>query len=117
MGADPTRRTPQQVIAVPRRIVLWAGAAPVAGTSDALQRNCDRPRRTDLTTTRSHRADIDSQFKRCRRNQNFDLAFFQLLFRGEAELARQAAMMRARRFLAQAFAQVVRNALRQPTAY
>ena len=53
-------------------------AAPVAGTSDALQRNRDRPRRTDL----HHQvdgADIDSQFQRGGRHQHFDLAFFQLL--------------------------------------
>ncbi len=63
-------------------------AAPVAGTSHSLQRDRNRPRRTDLHH-QVHGADINSQFERRGRHQHFDFAFFQFLFRGQAQLARQ----------------------------
>ncbi len=43
-----------------------------------------------------------------------NLAFFQFLFRGEAQPAGQAAMMRRHIVFAQSFAQVVCDSLRQP---
>ena len=52
------------------------GADPVAGTPDALQRDRNRARRADLNR-QIHRADIDAEFERCRRDDGPQFAVLQ----------------------------------------
>ncbi len=57
-------------------------------------------------------ADIDAEFERGRGYQHFHLAFFQLSFGFEAQLAGQASVMGGDVFFAEAFAQLMSDALR-----
>ena len=87
-------------------------AAPVAGAADALQGDGNRARRTDL----AHQidgADVDAEFERRGRDQHFHLAVLQFLFGREAQLAREAAVMRGDIVFAEPLAQMVRDALGQ----
>ena len=85
----------------------------MAGAADALQRNGDRSRRADLTDE-IDRADVDAELERCRRHHRLELSGLELLFRGQPQLARQAAVMRKHRVFAQPLGQIVGDALGQP---
>ena len=85
----------------------------MTGAADALQRHRNRARRIDLAN-QVDVADIDSEFQRSRRHQQANFAVLQLALGGEAQLARQAAVMRRDQFFANALAQMQRHALRQP---
>ncbi len=58
-------------------------SAPVSGASDSLQTSANRSRRADLAD-QVHRADVDSQFQRRRRDQRANFAGLQLAFRPPA---------------------------------
>ena len=83
----------------------------MSGAPDPLQRHTDRARRSDLAD-QIHGADIDTQLERRRRYHGLQLARFQPLLGGEAQLARQAAVMRQDRVRAQSLRQMMRDALR-----
>ena len=87
-------------------------AVPVAGASDALQSGCDRARRADLAN-QINRADIDTKLERSGRNESSNFSGFQLIFRGEAELAREAAVMRGDRVFAKALFEMMRHSFRE----
>ena len=88
-------------------------AAPVAGAADALQGHGNRPRRANLAN-QIHVADVDAQLQRRRRDEHAHFAGFQLAFRGETQLAREAAVMRRHGLFPQALGQMVRHALGKP---
>ena len=68
-------------------------ADPVAGASDALQRRCDRARRAELHHE-VDRADVDPELQRRRRDDRAQLALLEPVFRFEALVAREAAVVR-----------------------
>ena len=92
---------------------LGNGAAPVAGAAHALQRDRNRARRIDLAD-QVDVADIDAELQRSGRHQQANLAVLQLALGVQAQLARQAAVMRGHQLFADALAQMQRHALRQP---
>ena len=69
-------------------------AQRVARPADALQERGDRARRADLAN-QVDVADVDAHLQRRRGDDRFQLATFQSLFRTQANLARQAAVMAA----------------------
>ena len=71
-------------------------AAPVAGAADALQSPPNRARGADLAD-QIDAADVDAQFERSGGDESANLAGFQFAFGGEAQLAREAAVMRGDR--------------------
>ena len=75
----------------------------MARTPHSLQCNSNGPRGTDLHHE-VHESDVNSQLKRCRRDQNFDLAFFKLALRCQAKFAREAAMVRGNIVFSETFA-------------
>ena len=85
----------------------------MTGAAHALQRHGNRARRVDLAD-QIDGADIDAQLQRRRRHQQANLAVLQLALGVQAQLARQAAVMRRDQFFADALAQVQRHALGQP---
>ena len=76
-------------------------ADPVAGSPDALQRDRDRSRRTELHDE-IDRADVDAELERGRRHHRPQLAVFEPVLGCQAEIARKAAVMRQRRGLLRA---------------
>ena len=78
-----------------------------------MQGDGDSTRRADLND-QVHGADINSQLQRGRRYQNFDLSFFQLLFRRKTQPARQAAVVRSNVLFTHAFGKIVCYPLHQP---
>ena len=85
---------------VGKKMPLRLRAHPVAGASDALQRDGDRTRRSDLDG-QIDRADIDAEFERGGRHHGSQLAVLQARFGFLAQRARQAAVMRQNGILAQ----------------
>ena len=89
----------------------------MAGASHALQRSSDGTRRTDKAS-QVHRADINAQFQRSGGHQDFYLARFQAALGIQPQLARETAVMRSHRIIAQDFRQMMRHPLRQsPRVY
>src|SRR5204862_418294 len=91
---------------------LGNSAAPVPRAANPLQSYRDGARRADLNN-QIDRADVDSEFERCRRDQNFNLSVFELLLRGQAQLAGQTSMMRGNVVFTQPLCQMMRHALDQ----
>ena len=85
----------------------------VSRPADALQRDGDRSRRTDLADE-IDRADVDAELERRGGDDRLELSGFQLLFGRQPQLARQAAVMREHRVFAKPLGQMVRHALGQP---
>jgi len=71
----------------------------VAGAAYALERDGNRTRRTDVADEVDG-ADVDAEFERCGRYQDFYLAFFQFAFGFEAQLAREASVVSGNVFFA-----------------
>src|SRR2546430_4293060 len=88
-------------------------AAPVPRAANPLQSYRNGARRADLNN-QIDRADVDSEFERCRRDQNFNLSVFELLLRGQAQLAGQTSMVRGNIVFTQPLRQMMRYALDQP---
>ncbi len=88
-------------------------AAPMAGAADALQGDGNRARRANLAN-QIHVADVDAQLQRRRRHEHTHFAGFQLAFRSQTQLAREAAVMRRHGLFPQALGQMVRHALGKP---
>ncbi len=89
----------------------------MAGATDTLKRRRDGPRRTDLADE-IHRADVDPQFQRGGRDHHARLPGLEPLFGMEADLPREAAVMRGDYVGTQvlkAFLEIVRDPLRQPS--
>ena len=108
------RSTLQQVVARGgEESSLGNSAAPVPRAANPLQSYRNGARRADLNN-QIDRADVDSEFERCRRDQNFNLSFFELLLRGQAQLAGQTSMMRGNVVFTQPLCQMMRHALDQP---
>ena len=84
----------------------------MAGASHALQGDGDRPRRADVAD-KVDRSNVDAEFERGGRDQDFYLAFFQLALGLETQLARQASVMCGDIFLAKALAELMGNAFGQ----
>ena len=109
-GADERGAFEQFVARGDEQASLGNRAAPVPGASDALQGDGDGARRADL----DHQidgADINSELQRCGRHQHAEFAVLELVFGGQAQLARQAAVVRGDGFFAQLLRQVMRHAL------
>ena len=85
----------------------------VARAADALQRDRDRSRRSDLADE-IDRADVDAELERRRGDDRLELAGLQPLFGGQPQLARQAAVMRQHGVFAEPLAKVMRDPLGQP---
>ncbi len=85
----------------------------VTGTPDALERDGDRARRSDLAH-QVHGADVDAELERCRGDDGLQLSFFQSFFAGESQLARQASVVRQHGIVAKAIAKMMRHALGEP---
>ena len=83
----------------------------MAGAADALQERGDRARRAELAD-QIDIADVDAQFQRCGRDQHAQFAAFEALLGVEALFLGEAAVMRRDRFLAEAFAQMLRRRAR-----
>ncbi len=60
------------------------GSTPVAGAADALHGDGDGSGAADLTDEVDV-ADVDAEFERCCRDENFDFSIFQALFGVESE--------------------------------
>jgi hypothetical protein len=86
----------------------------MARAADALQRHCDRSRRTDLADEIDS-ADIDAKLERRRRDDGLQFAGFELFFGRQSQLARQAAVMRNHRILTEQLAEMMGNALGKPS--
>ena len=82
----------------------------VAGTADALQERRDRARRPKLADEIDV-ADVDAELERGGGDERFQLAVFQTLFGVEAFFLRQAAVMRADMFFAEAIGELAADAL------
>ena len=78
--------------------------------ADALQKSADRSRRAELAN-QFDIADIDTQFQRRRGDQHAQFAAFQALLGIEPKLAREAAVVRRDRVLAEPVGQMARGAL------
>ena len=85
----------------------------MAGAADPLQRYGNGTGRADLAD-QIHKADIDAQLERRGSHEHAHFASFQLAFRREAELAREAAVVRRHGFFAQPLGQMMRHALGKP---
>ena len=85
-------------------------ATPVATAAYTLQGDCNRARRADVAD-QIDGSDVDAQLKRGGRYQHLYLAFFQLAFRLQAQLAREATVVGRDIFFAQPLTEVVRHAL------
>ena len=85
----------------------------MARSADALQRDGDRSRRADLADEIDG-ADVDAELERGRGDDRLELSGLQLLFGGQPQLARQAAVMREHRVFAEPLGQMMRDALGQP---
>ena len=85
----------------------------VSRSADALQRDGDRSRRSDLADEIDG-ADVDAQLERRGGDDRLELSGFELLFGRQPQLARQAAVMREHRVFAEPLGQMVRHALGQP---
>ncbi len=82
-------------------------------SSNALQRDRNRSRRANLAHEIDG-ADVDAQLERRRGDHGLELSGLELLFGGQAQLARQAAVMREHRVFAEPLGEIVRHALGQP---
>src|SRR5579884_1898274 len=91
---------------------LWHCSTPMAGPADALQSNGNRSRRADLDGE-VNCADVNAEFERSGRNQNFDLAVFQFSFRSQTQFARQTSVMRADVFFPKTLGEMMSHALDQ----
>ena len=99
-----------QIVARKREQPPFGRAADrVTGTANALQKGCDRARRTDLTNEIDV-ADIDPEFERGGRHERFQFAALQPLFGGEPELLGHAAVMRGDGLFAKTVGQLARDA-------
>ena len=85
----------------------------MAGPSDALEKRRDPVRRSDLTG-QIDVADIDAELERRGGDERFQLSRLEPRFRVEPLFLRQAAVVRRDRILADAIAQVTREALGHP---
>ena len=85
----------------------------MAGAADALQRDRDRPRRADLAD-QVDRADVDAELERGGGHHGAQLAVLQPALGIQAQLARQAAVVRQNGVLAEPLGQVMRDALGEP---
>ena len=94
---------------------LRYGSAPVTGAADALQSHGNRARRVDLAD-KIDGANVDTKFERGGRDQQANLAVLQLALGGQAQLAREAAVVRGDQVVADAFAQVHGQPLGQACA-
>ena len=88
------RRAFDEIVARQREKPAFGRAAQaVTGASDALQQGCDGPRRAELTD-QIHVTDVDAELERCGRDESLELAALQARLRREAQLLRQAAVVR-----------------------
>jgi len=102
-----------EVVARGREQARFGRAAHgMACASGALQEGGDGAWRGDLAD-QVDVADVDTEFERGGGDQRTQLALFQALLRIQSLLARQAAVMRGDRVLAEAFAQMPRQPLGQ----
>ena len=108
--AHERRALDQLVARRDEKTALRLRADPVAGTSDALQRDGDRARRAELHDE-VDRADIDAELERSRRDDRAQLAGLQALLGVEARLAREAAVMRQHEAFAEPLVERERDAL------
>src|SRR6185437_2545713 len=95
-----------------KEAALWNSAAPMAGSAKALERDTDGAWRS-YVQSQINVANIDSQFERSGGHQNFQFAIFELALGVQAQLARQAAVVRANNIFTQTFGKIKRNALSQ----
>ncbi|SAK95147.1 hypothetical protein AWB82_06876 [Caballeronia glebae] len=105
------RRAFDEIVARGRKKPSFRHAADLMpGAPDALQKRADRTGRADLADEIDI-ADIDAQLKRRRGDQHAQFAALQALLRVQTMLAREAAVMRGDRFLAEPLGQMPRRAL------
>ncbi len=82
----------------------------MSGSSHALKRDSDGPRRPDLAN-QVYCADVNAQFERSSSHHGAQLSTFQTSFCVETQCAREAAVMGKHHVLAQPFGQRMRDAL------
>ncbi len=104
-GADQRRAFEQLIARGGENAALGHRAAPVTRAPDALQGHRNRARRADLAD-QIDAADIDAQLERGGGHQRAQLARFEPVFGGEAQLSRQASVMRGDCIFSQPLAQV-----------
>ena len=97
----------------PERRGPWRAGHGVARPADALQQRRDPVRRSDLADE-IHVADVDAELERRGRDERLQLPGLQPRLGVEPLLLRQAAVMRGHRAVAEPFAQVPCQPLRQP---
>src|SRR5216684_2912773 len=86
--------------------------ATICCATNALQANGNGTRRADLADE-VDAADIDAELQRRGGDQRADFSGFEFLFRGEAQLARQASVVGTYRVASETFRQMMGDALRQ----
>src|SRR5216684_7344029 len=111
-GADERGGFEQVIAGGGKEPALGNCAAPVSGATNALQANGNGTRRADLADE-VDAADIDAELQRRGGDQRAYFSGFEFLFRGEAQLARQASVVGSYRIASETFRQMMGDALRQ----
>jgi hypothetical protein len=106
--ADERSLLEQIVASGSEKSALGNGSAPVAGPANALHGHGNGACCADLADEVDV-ADVDTKFERGSSDEYFYLPIFQSLLGVEAEVAREAAVMRSDVLIAQALAQGKRN--------
>ena len=92
-----------------KQAALRLGADPVPRSSNPLQGDRNRSRRTNLAD-QIHSSNVDTKFERCGRDHRAQFAAFQPRFGIQPQLARQASVMRKNGIRPKPFSQRMRDA-------
>ena len=114
-GADHRGLLHEVVAREGKESAFGNGAAPVAGTPDALHADRDGARGLNLAH-QIHGPDVDAELERRSRDEHANLAVLEAVFRIQAQFAREAAVVAGDVFDAKALAELKREPSRPSTA-